>query len=94
VLLSGVLSLIHSRDTRRDNRLHTDSDTGKLSQASMVLMDLECKYFCQRLRAVKPVTDFAFRYNGTSDLQLERMNVYFNEVCMELPNNLTLAKNY
>ena len=21
------------------------------------------------------------RYNGTSDLQLERMNVYFNEVC-------------
>ncbi len=21
-----------------------------------------------------------FRYNGTSDLQLERMNVYFNEV--------------
>jgi hypothetical protein len=23
-----------------------------------------------------------YRYNGTSDLQLERMNVYFNEVCL------------
>ena len=24
--------------------------------------------------------DFASSYNGSSDLQLERMNVYFNEV--------------
>jgi len=57
-------------------------------------MDPECKYFCQRLRAVRPVTDFAFRYNGTSDLQLERMNVYFNEVYMKLPKNPILAKNH
>lgn len=26
----------------------------------------------------------ANRYNGTSDLQLERMNVYYNEVCFGL----------
>lgn len=24
----------------------------------------------------------AYSYHGTSDLQLERMNVYFNEVCL------------
>jgi len=45
-------------------------------------MEQECKLFlhvalpCLLLMAAK----LLFRYNGTSDLQLERMNVYFNEV--------------
>ena len=32
------------------------------------------------------------RYNGTSDLQLERMNVYFNEVCFTIQEIYATAK--
>ena len=43
----------------------------------MVSTALACKYPSERFS--KPRTDLS-SYHGTSDLQLERMNVYFNEV--------------
>ena len=72
--------LIHERDTKTSN---TDKDVGKQSLASMALMALECKCLqTSRIAAQAPclhLTNIPFSYNGTSDLQLERMNVYFNE---------------
>jgi len=41
-----------------------------------IIIETDCKLSCLRL------ADTIDSYNGTSDLQLERMNVYFNEVCI------------
>lgn len=41
-------------------------------------MALASKQMQETTQLRTPLT--MFRYNGTSDLQLERMNVYFNEV--------------
>jgi len=47
-------------------------------------MALECKCLqTSRIATQTPclhLTNIPLSYNGTSDLQLERMNVYFNEV--------------
>jgi hypothetical protein len=44
----------------------------------MASMALECT--AKLSRHEREETDLGHSYNGTSDLQLERMNVYFNEV--------------
>jgi hypothetical protein len=75
--------LIHERDTKTSD---TDKDIGKQSLASMALMALECKCLqSSRIATQAPLhlTNIPLSYNGTSDLQLERMNVYFNEVRTE-----------
>jgi hypothetical protein len=73
--------LIHERDTKTSD---TDKDIGKQSLASMALMALACKCLQSYKVAVQASclhpTNISRSYNGTSDLQLERMNVYFNEV--------------
>lgn len=64
---------------RRDIKFFsTDYLAGKPSLASTVLMAQECTFitYCKHITTTNGVS----RYNGTSDLQLERMNVYFNEV--------------
>lgn len=65
---------------------------GKRLVASMVLMDLECKspfsFSSSGIEAL--ILTWYSRYNGTSDLQLERMSVYFNEVNKICPPFLVL----
>ena len=46
----------------------------------MVLTAPECKEITAQYHHSLSTNDSS--YNGTSDLQLERMNVYFNEVCV------------
>jgi hypothetical protein len=52
-------------------------------------MDPACKfYLASAVPFWLPVDiwlTLVYRYNGTSDLQLERLNVYFNEVCADQP---------
>jgi hypothetical protein len=45
----------------------------------MALMALACKHSAI-MDSCLHLADNVNSYNGTSDLQLERMNVYFNEV--------------
>lgn len=64
--------------------MNADKHTGKQSQASMVLMDPACKFALMLAWPFEAPcllqADIVDSYNGTSDLQLERLNVYFNEV--------------
>lgn len=51
-------------------------------------MALVCKYSSSLWVYIAPFKVFVLTgtsYNGSSDLQLERMNVYFNEVCSLIP---------
>lgn len=43
-------------------------------------MDPECKYFLKIISNYLRTQLTSPSYNGTSDIQLERVNVYFNEV--------------
>lgn len=56
----------------------------------MVSMALECKYPHECFS--QPWADLS-SYHGTSDLQLERMNVYFNEVGVFEASNYQIVKS-